>query len=164
MMVSEIRDYSTGGKVMFKAFDELPAMVNKTPFYRTIAMELVKVDHEGSVVRLKSDHKHKNILGTIHGGALASLADSACSLSLAPYLKEGETMITISLHVDYIATGSKGDLTGQGKVIHRGRRLIRAEAVITDEEERLIAKGYATLINTSLHEYRTNEDPEDPMA
>ena len=138
----------------FNSLDELPDMINQTPFYRTIAMELVRVNHEGSMVRLKSDEKHKNLLGVIHGGALASLADSACSLSLVPYLKEGETMITISLHIDYIATGSKGDLIGKGKVIHRGRRLIRAEAVITDEEERLIARGCATLIKTSTHAYR----------
>lgn len=136
-------------------------MVNQTPFYRTIAMELVRVDQEGSLVRLKTDDRHNNLLGIIHGGVLASLADSACSLSLAPYITKGETMITISLHVDYIAVGSKGDLTGQGKVIHRGRRSIRAEAVITDEEERLIAKGYATLIRTSSYEYRTQEITED---
>lgn len=146
---------------MFERYSELPAMVNQAPFYQTIDMELVQVDKRGSVLRLKTEHKHLNLLGVIHGGALASLVDSACSLSLVPYLKEGQAMITLSLHVEYIASGSKGDLTGRGKVVHRSNRVIRAEAVIIDQTANLIAKGYATLIKTASHQYQDNCSPED---
>jgi acyl-coenzyme A thioesterase PaaI-like protein len=34
-------------------------------------------------------------------------------------------------------------------MIHRGNRLARAEAVITNEDEKLIAKGYASFMITS---------------
>jgi uncharacterized protein (TIGR00369 family) len=129
--------------------EEIRSKVNKSPFYRTIAMEVLEVDNEGSLLRIKSDTKHHNIRGTMHGGVIASLVDSSCASSIAPYLKDGERMATTSLHIDYIAVASDGYLLGRGRMIHRGRQLARAEAVITNENEKLIAKGYASFMITS---------------
>jgi uncharacterized protein (TIGR00369 family) len=129
--------------------EEIRSKVNESPFYRTISMAMLEANEEGSILRVKSDIKHHNLWGTMHGGVIASLIDSSCGLSVASYLKDGETMVTISLHIDYIAAVIEGDLFGRGKMIHRGSRLARAEAVITNEDEKLIAKGYASFMITS---------------
>jgi acyl-CoA thioesterase len=129
--------------------EELLSKVNESPFYRTISMEMLEANEKGSVVRIRSDVKHKNLWGTTHGGVIASLIDSSCGLSVAPYLKDGETLVTISLHIDYIASVIEGNLYGQGRMIHRGSRLARSEAVITNEDEKLVAKGYASFMITS---------------
>ncbi|HVO66519.1 MAG TPA: PaaI family thioesterase [Syntrophales bacterium] len=128
--------------------------INKSPFYRTISMKVEMANKKGSIVRIKSGYKHKNLWGTVHGGTIASLVDSTCGLSVFPYLKDGETMVTISLYMDYIAPVIEGDILGQGRIIHRGRRLVRAEAIIRDQTERIVAKGYASFMilenNTKL--------------
>jgi uncharacterized protein (TIGR00369 family) len=123
--------------------------VNACPFYRTISMEMLEADEKGSVLRVISDVKHQNLWGTTHGGVIAALIDSSCGLSVAPFLKDGEKMVTVSLHIDYITPATEGNLLGQGKMIHRGRRLARAEAVIMNEQEKLVAKGYASFMITS---------------
>jgi uncharacterized protein (TIGR00369 family) len=128
--------------------EEISSKVNKSPFYKTISMAVLEVNKDGSLLRIKSDIKHHNFWGIMHGGVIASLVDSSCGLSIAPYLKEGEKTATISLHVDYIATIIDGDLFGRGRMIHRSRRLARTEAVITNENEKLIAKGYASFMIT----------------
>jgi uncharacterized protein (TIGR00369 family) len=135
--------------------DAFRAAINKTPYYKTIAMELMKLDKKGAVVIVKSSRRHRNVWGTVHGGAVASLVDSTSGLSVVPHLKDGETIMTISLQVDYFAPVVKGDVTARGKVVHRGKRLARAEAVIEDEQKNLIAKGHAMYMIFSAN----NDDP-----
>lgn len=120
------------------------ASVNRTPFYKTISMELMKLDKRGAVARVRAGRGHRNVWGTVHGGSLATLADSTCGLSVVPHLKDGETIMTISLQVDYFAPVLKGDVTARGKMVHRSRRVASAEAVIEDDQKNLVAKGHGT--------------------
>jgi len=130
--------------------------INKSPFYKTISMKVEAANKKGSKVRIKSGNKHKNLWGTVHGGALASLVDSTCGLSVFPHLKDGETMVTISLYMDYIAPVIEGDILGRGRIINRGRRLVRAEAIITDQKKRIVARGYASFM---ISENNTKDVP-----
>lgn len=118
--------------------------VNKSPFYKTISMKMISTDTEGSVVRLKAGTRHKNLWGTLHGGVMASLADSACGISVLPSLAAGESIVTTSMQMHYFAPAGVGELTAYGTMIHRGRRLAHAEARIYDERKKLIAKGSAS--------------------
>jgi len=128
----------------WRRIDAFRTAVNKTPYYRTISMELVRVDRKGAVVRLKSSRKHRNPWGMVHGGALASLVDSTGGLSTVPHLKDGETIMTVSLQVDYFAPAVTGEVIARGKMVHRSKRLARAETIIEDGKKNLIAKGQAT--------------------
>ncbi len=127
------------------------AAVNKTPYYKTIAMELMKLDKRGAVAKIKSGRKHRNPWGTVHGGALASLVDSTSGLSTVPHLKDGETIMTVSLQVDYFAPAVKGDVIARGRMVHRSKRLARAEAIVEDEQKNLIAKGHAMYMIFSVN-------------
>ncbi|MCX5835038.1 MAG: PaaI family thioesterase [Deltaproteobacteria bacterium] len=120
--------------------------VNESPFYKTISMKMISTGKEGSVVRVKSGQRHKNLWGTVHGGVMASLTDSACGISVLPSLAVGETIVTTSLQMHYFAPADVGELTAYGTMIHRGRRLAHAEARIFDERKKLIAKGTASFI------------------
>jgi uncharacterized protein (TIGR00369 family) len=120
--------------------------VNKSPFYKTISMKMISTGREGSVVRVKSGQKHKNLWGTIHGGVIASLTDSTCGISVLPSLEDGESIVTTSLQVHYFAPTDVGELTAHGTMVHRSGRLAHAEARIFDERKKLIAKGSASFI------------------
>ncbi len=126
--------------------DAVKQYVNQSPYYKTISMKMISTGPEGSVVREKAGKRHKNIWGTVHGGVMASLADSTCGISVLPSLSAGETIVTSSLHIHYFAPADVGELTAYGTMIHRGRRLAHAEAKIFDREKRLIAKGSASFI------------------
>ncbi len=120
--------------------------VNKSPFYKTISMKMISTGTEGSVVRVKAGQRHKNLWGTVHGGVMASLADSTCGISVLPSLAVGESIVTTSLQIHYFAPADVGELTAYGTMIHRGRRLAHAEARIFNERKKLIAKGTASFI------------------
>ncbi len=125
--------------------EEFRRQINKTPFYKTISMEMMTIDQKRSTVRIRLGRKHLNPSGGIHGGLISSLLDTACGLSVQPHLQPGESTLTISLQVEYVAPAAGDFIYAQGEMVHRGRRLARAEAVVMDEKKNLLAKGYASL-------------------
>jgi len=136
-------------KISWRDSNAVKKYVNNSPFYKTISMKMISTGREGSVVRVKSGQKHKNLWGTVHGGVIASLTDSTCGISVLPSLEDGESIVTTSLQVHYFAPADVGELTAYGTMIHRGRRLAHAEARILDGKKKLIAKGSASFIIVS---------------
>lgn len=120
--------------------------VNQSPFYKTIKMQLDKTGKKGSLVKIKLSKKHNNLLGIVHGGVIASLIDSACSMSVIPHLGEDETIVTTGLQIQYFYSIASEDIIGRGHVVHYGRRVAYAEAEILDKEKKIIAKGFASFL------------------
>lgn len=108
-------------------------------------MELISLDRRGSVIQMKTSKRFKNSWGVIHGGIVASIADSACGISVWPHLEKGEFVATVSLHIDYISPADSGDiLIAKGKLLQQSKRIARAEAVIRNQKKKLIARSYGT--------------------
>ncbi|MEN6466864.1 MAG: PaaI family thioesterase [Syntrophaceae bacterium] len=138
--------------LLWKKTEEARAKVNKVPFYKTLSMEMISIDKKGAVLEIKGARKHRNPWGKVHGGVLATIIDSSCGLSVWPHLKQNEFVTTVSLHVDYMSPAHPGDvITARGKLIQQSRTLARAEAVITNQDKKIIAKGYATFVKTPLN-------------
>ena len=113
--------------------------VNNSPYYRHIGMELVQFTADGCIMKMRIDTEHSNIYGYAHGGALASLADSTCGLSLATALDADEYTVTQNLNVTYVRPVPPGVLTTRGRIIHRGKTMALLEADIFNESGELVA-------------------------
>lgn len=48
------------------------------------------------------------------------------------------------MHIRYFGQPKAGPLTAEVEVVHGGRRLLSTECVITDAEERVLARSTAT--------------------
>ena len=87
-----------------------------------------------------------NPLGSLHGGACATLLDSVMGCAVHTTLPAGVGYGTLELKVNYIRTvpvdGST--LTGYGSTIHVGRSTATAEGKVVDEQGRLVAHGTTT--------------------
>ncbi|HEY4715488.1 MAG TPA: PaaI family thioesterase [bacterium] len=115
--------------------------VNTSPFYKHMCLELVEYGDGTSKVIMKSGDNLKNLYGTLHGGGIASLIDSACSLAIVTKMEIDEISVTVDLKTSYIAPARDGTLTGLGKIIHRGKNIAIAEATVTDKNGKIIAHG-----------------------
>jgi uncharacterized protein (TIGR00369 family) len=82
----------------------------------------------------------------VHGGALASLADSAMGFAVFSTLLPGENFTTAELHVNFLkaVTADTGMLRSTGRVVHRGQQIAVAEAEIVDQQNQLIARASST--------------------
>ncbi len=91
---------------------------------------------------------HYNPLGSVHGGYIAAMLDSAIALAIYTVLPPGTGYTTTDLKVTYLRAvfAATGPVTAEGTVIHRSRKMVLGEARLTDREGRLCAHATASCI------------------
>lgn len=97
---------------------------------------------EGSVTFfIEPQEFHYNPLGSVHGGVISTLLDSAAACSLHSTLPAGVGYTSLDLNVKFLrtVTVASGRLRCQGAVLQKGRRTALTEARLTDDRGRLVA-------------------------
>jgi uncharacterized protein (TIGR00369 family) len=119
---------------------ELPA----PPIMHTLGVERLEVDEGRAVVLMMAREFHYNPLGTVHGGVLATLLDTAAGCAVQTTLPAGTSYTSLDLTTKFLrpVTLDSGLLRCEGAVLSRGRRTALGEARLTDGSGRLVA--YAT--------------------
>jgi uncharacterized protein (TIGR00369 family) len=92
--------------------------------------------------------RFRNPLGTIHGGWMSTILDSALGCAVHTTLKAGQGFTTVDLAVSFVRAvhQSSGKLRCEAKVIHVGGRIATAEARLVDAEGKLYAHGTTTCL------------------
>ncbi|GAB2615781.1 phenylacetic acid degradation protein [Paractinoplanes abujensis] len=101
----------------------------------------------GSVTLLLDPQEfHYNPLGTMHGGVISTLLDTAAACSVHSTLPAGVGYTSLDLNVKFLraVTLSSGRLTCVGTVLQSGRRTALAEARLTDSSGRLVAQAMSS--------------------
>jgi uncharacterized protein (TIGR00369 family) len=128
---------------------EVRERVERSAFHRSFGIELERVA-EGEVdVVFEAGPGHLNLVGTVHGGVIATLADTATGLAYRTVLEPGMQHVTTQLNVTYLAPGRGGRISARGRVVKRGRRTGYAEADVLDAGGNLLARATALFTVTS---------------
>ena len=92
--------------------------------------------------------QHLNPLGTIHGGWVATLLDSALGCSVHTMMPVGRAYTTAELSVNYVKglTPKVQRVRAEGKVIHCGKQLATAEARLFGADGTLYAHATTTCL------------------
>jgi uncharacterized protein (TIGR00369 family) len=89
---------------------------------------------------------------SVHGGMLATFADVASAVSLWKHQDPGRNLpVTADMHIRYYRQPKAGPLRAEVEVVHAGRQLLSAECVITDAEQRVLARSAATFMMVPVH-------------
>ena len=124
----------------------LAALVRKTSaYFQHLGMEILDLQSGHALIRLPFGDHLRNSSGGMHGGAIASLIDSAGGLA-ARTLTYPTPVATVEFKVNFLAPIRRGAVVANGKVIHTGRRIAVSEVVVRDERDRPVARGLVTLI------------------
>jgi uncharacterized protein (TIGR00369 family) len=84
--------------------------------------------------------------GVVHGGAIASLIDSATAFAIISLLAPKEKVTTVDLTISYLRPLTKGRVTAVAKVVRAGRRLFVVSADVRDSAGKLAATALSTYI------------------
>jgi uncharacterized protein (TIGR00369 family) len=84
---------------------------------------------------------HYNPIGSVHGGMIATLCDSACACAVHSMLPAGTHYASLDLSVKFLrpVTAATGPMTCTGTVTHLGGRSALAQASLTDAGGKLYA-------------------------
>lgn len=131
-------------------------LVNESPFYRYMDMKVVSGGDGVSRLEMNTGQDHQNLYGILHGGAVATILDSACGIAIGTLLKAGEVVVTVDMRINFVSNIKGGTLVGEGNVLHRGRQTGVVEAKVTDEDGNLVAVGMSTHIICSPEDLRVS--------
>ena len=118
--------------------------VKSSGWYRLTGME-PEAEKGKAAVRVEVSEKHLQAYGTVHGGMIATLIDSAAGLAVNSLLvEEGKRAVTVELDIKFVNPASCKELMAEGKVISVKSSIATACAEVKGEKDELIAFGTAT--------------------
>jgi uncharacterized protein (TIGR00369 family) len=121
--------------------------VDGSRFHSWVGMHLDALAQGEADLSLDVREDHLNLMGTLHGGVIASLADAATGIAMHAALDEGWTHATTSLQLTFLSAGRLGDrIVARGRVVKRGRRFGYAEADVERSDGTLLARATATFL------------------
>ena len=114
-----------------------------SPLVAHIGMRLESIGTDEAVLVLPFRPELATLGDTVHGGAIASLIDTAGMAATWADDVEPESMkgSTVTLNVNYLAAAAAQDLTAHAVVTRRGRSLVFSEVRVTESGGRLVATG-----------------------
>lgn len=119
-----------------------------SPFAELIGLKIDKLAENYCRLKLLLDDKCINYNGNIHGGVIATMADTCMGVALRTV---GLKPLTAELTVNYLSPPRVGDeLTAEGWINHRGNTIILTECTIKSRDDTDIAKGNGIFVSSRL--------------
>ena len=118
-------------------------------FFDLIGLEILEAEPGRSVARVRMQPELANPVGLMHGGVIASLIDTGIAYALLlqedvqDALHAGRSLVTVDLRVKYLRPVSAGSITCESRVVRMGRQIIHADAIVTNDAGKEVARGDA---------------------
>ncbi|WP_249136208.1 MULTISPECIES: PaaI family thioesterase [unclassified Bradyrhizobium] len=123
------------------------AITNVPPGALLLGREWLGFDDAGETasIRFLAQPSFTNRHGTIQGGFLAAMLDSATGLRALAALTSSQTAITRSLDTRFLKPANVGPIVARAKVVERTDREIVVEAALVDAQGVTVAEATARL-------------------
>lgn len=135
-----------GKRISDRYIQALLELVNSSPFPKHLPFRLVSIALDEARVELEIEQKHLQPLGTVHGGIVATLIDTATYWAAFLVLAEDTGLVNVDLKLNYLRPVNEGSLIAEGRCLRAGRTISYAEAYVKSGDGRLIAHGSSTLM------------------
>ena len=99
-------------------------------------IELLEVSPGTAKVRMQIEDRHKNSHGTVHGGAIFTLADTAFALASNSH---GVPAAAINAHISYVKSASAGTLYAGAEEFSVSPKIATYTVTVTDDNGEKIA-------------------------
>jgi uncharacterized protein (TIGR00369 family) len=118
------------------------------PIARLLGMWATKVDVGLVVFACTPDESAYNPIGLVHGGLMATMADSAAGCAVHTTLEAGAGYSSIDITVNFLrpVTLASGTLVATGRVVKPGRRVAAAAVEIVDGAGKLVATASSSCL------------------
>jgi len=120
--------------------------LDDVPFAKLLGIEVESVEPGVAVLTMKMRDDLKRNGGIAHGGAVATLIDSAMAFAIMPMLGENEHSMTVDLTIHYLRPVSEGSARAIARVVRGGKRVITVSAELFDGNEKLAATAISTYL------------------
>ena len=119
------------------------------PFDSELGLQFTELTPDGARAQLKVKPKLLQPMGLVHGGVYCSMIESMASVAAFTWLAAhgGGHVVGVNNNTDFLRAIKSGTVYGKAEPVHRGRRQQLWLVTITDDNERLVARGQVRLQN-----------------
>ncbi len=133
-----------------KLNEALVAQINEAfasvPYAKFLGLELGEMKPGEANLHLEVRDELRQNRGVVHGGAVASLIDTASAFAVVTQLEPNERVTTTDLTIHYLRPVTAGRLTATARTVRAGRRLFVLSVEVMDNQQKLIATAVTTYI------------------
>jgi uncharacterized protein (TIGR00369 family) len=109
-----------------------------TGFAERLGVDVEEADDGSARIRFEASEEHLNPAGTLHGGVLATLVDTAMGTAARSATGDGDVPATSQLTVTYLRPGAPGELAVTARVRTKGEHLTVCEADVEQDGRSLV--------------------------
>jgi len=118
--------------------------VDAAPIYQLLQIRLEHIDTGFARFRMPFRKELTQAYGVVHGGLIATLADTAVAFAMMTLIQPGEKVTTAEFKINFFSAVTGGEMFGEAQAVYTGKRLVVADMEVKNETGQLIAKGMAT--------------------
>jgi uncharacterized protein (TIGR00369 family) len=120
--------------------------LDDVPFAKLLGIEVDSLEPGNAVLSMKMRDDLMRNGGIAHGGAVATLIDSAMAFAIIQLLGENEHTVTVDLTIHYLRPLSAGTARASARVVRAGKRVITVSAELFDQNDKLSATAISTYL------------------
>jgi uncharacterized protein (TIGR00369 family) len=136
----------TGEPLNEAQVQRIRAVFEKIPYAHLLGIELGELRRGEATLYLKMRDELRRNSGVAHGGAIASLVDTAAAFAILTLLEPDQTTTTIDLTIHYLRPLVEGRATAHARVLRAGRRIIVISIEVLDETKALAATALTSFM------------------
>lgn len=126
-----------------KLLEEVFASV---PFARHLGLEFVSAERGAATFALDSRGELMRMGGIMHGGAIASLMDTAAAFAVHTTLPPEARTVTVDLTLHFLRPVNGGRVEARARILREGKRIVILSVEATDETGVLVATATTTYL------------------
>jgi uncharacterized protein (TIGR00369 family) len=116
------------------------------PYAKLIGLELGEIGRGEVSIHLEVRGELRQNQGVVHGGAVASLIDTAAAFAVLTQLELNERVTTTDLTIHYLRPVSAGRLTATARIVRGGRRLFVLAVEVTNDQQVPVATAVTSYL------------------
>src|SRR5882724_12448834 len=134
----------TAAGLAAERLERIQRAIEAVPYAQLLGIELEKLGSGEATLTLAIRPELSQNHGVVHGGAIASLIDTATAFAILTLLEPEERVTTVDLAITYLRPAVDGKLSATARVLRQGRRLFAVSAEVADSSGTLLATALST--------------------
>ena len=121
----------------------------RVPYAHLLGIRVVRLEHGAAAFSLEVLPELTRMEGIVHGGAIASLMDTASAFAVLSLLRPEEQTATVDLTLHFLRPVSGGRVEARARVLRAGRRVVTISIEASDDAGKLVATGLTTYFRSA---------------
>jgi uncharacterized protein (TIGR00369 family) len=120
----------------------------RVPYAHLLGIEIVKLERGDALLSMRARPELTRMEGILHGGALASLMDTASAFAVLTTLETGTQTVTVDLTIHFLRPVTQGLVEARARVLRAGRRIVTVSIEAINAESKTVATALTTYLKT----------------